>query len=98
LVIRPDCSLEQVPRTGPYKLIILPGDKECVSALVADPRVHRLVEQTIENDGYVGVLPVAECVLRTVGFINTTNEAHFITHKNGLDSFTQRLVDIAERD
>ncbi len=96
LVVKPDCSLEQVPQVGPYKLVILPGDRECISALVADPRVHRLMNQTVGNDGYVGVMPVAETVLRTAGLINTTNENHFVIQKNGLESFTQKLVHLAE--
>lgn len=96
LVVKPDCSLEQVPQTVPYKLIILPGDKECVSALVADPRVHRLMSQTVGNDGYVGVMPVAETVLRTGGFITPNNESHFVIQKNGLEVFAQKLVHLAE--
>lgn len=59
LTIRPDFSLSQLEQQyqtlGAQIAIILNGHSDLTS-LLTDPRVHRLVEQTLKNEGLVAVM------------------------------------------
>src|SRR5690606_31885023 len=59
LAIRPDYSLEQLPQGGGYAGVIIPGTPQCVAALLADPRVHHLVQKTLEEQGLFSAMATA---------------------------------------
>ena len=59
LMIRPDFSLtqlEQQHQTLGTQIAIILNGRTNLTALLTDPRVHRLVEQTLNNEGFVAVM------------------------------------------
>ncbi|MBK8988279.1 MAG: DJ-1/PfpI family protein [Chloroflexi bacterium] len=59
LVIEPDYSLEAAAQTTHVCGIVIPGGQQCISLLTMDPRVHRLVEDVIDGDGFLAVMATA---------------------------------------
>lgn len=95
LTVRPDHSLETLPLIPGHKVVLVPDGKECVSALLADPRVHKLIETTIANFGLIVAMPVAESMLRQVGFITLSTESFFVLQKDtALDVFASYLLNL----
>lgn len=56
ITIQPDLSLDQVIPDDIFTLVLLPGGRRSVGAVLADPRVHRLVEAATASGGKVAVL------------------------------------------
>ncbi len=95
LAIRPDASLEQVMETGTYQLVIVPGGRECASALVMDPRVHQLIGCTLQHRGYVAATTSAENTLFEVGIPSPADNPNFIAQSNlDTDAFAARLLNL----
>lgn len=55
-MVRPDVSLGQLTPGAPSRLVLVPGSRQCTAVLLADPRVHQLLEATLEAEGYVAAL------------------------------------------
>jgi putative intracellular protease/amidase len=53
LVMRPDRSLENELTLSPPRLLILIGGPACATALMADPRVHQLISNTVQAEGRI---------------------------------------------
>ena len=65
ITLQSDLSLEEVGADSMPSLIILPGGRRSAAAVLADPRVHHLVEATAANGGQVAVLhPAVEAAER----------------------------------
>ncbi|MEW5987976.1 MAG: DJ-1/PfpI family protein [Chloroflexota bacterium] len=93
LTVRPDLSLEQLPAVRPRQLVIVPGGAQCASTLLADPRLYRFVEATLNSGGYVAAMQAAQPALTSVGLPAPAVAAGFVP-QNGLDiaQFVTRLV------
>lgn len=95
LVVRPDYSLDQLKAGIPYQLIIIPGERQCTSTLITDPRVHRLLEVTLKNDGFVAATSTAEPLLTQVGIPTPSDRSRFIPQKDmEVEEFTGMLVNL----
>lgn len=89
--IRPDLSLGQLPPTSDHELLILPDGQACVAALLADPRVVQLIDDTLLNQGLVAAMPEAEVMLEQLGLVTAKTAFNFIWLKG------QDLADFAEQ-
>jgi 4-methyl-5(b-hydroxyethyl)-thiazole monophosphate biosynthesis len=58
IVVQPDLSLDRVMRDAPPRLIVIGGGRH-LSALLVDPRVHRLARSTSQRGGQIAILTVA---------------------------------------
>jgi putative intracellular protease/amidase len=74
MVIKADFSLGQIPLHSDHKLLILPGGKACASALLADPRIHQLIDETLDNRGLVAAMPEMEVMLEQSNLISGSRE------------------------
>jgi putative intracellular protease/amidase len=93
MAIRPDLSLEQLPQDPCHRLLILPDGRACVSALLADPRVHQLIEETLHSHGLVAAMPEAEVMLERLGLVTAETVANFVWLKGqDLAAFTEQLI------
>ncbi len=95
LTIRPDASLEQIMEAGAFRLVIVPGGRECASALVMDPRVHQLIDCTLAHHAYVAATTSPENTLYEVGIPSPADNPHFIAQSNlDTDAFATRLLNL----
>jgi len=93
MTVRPDVSLEQLPGTPEHRLVIIPDGKECVSSLLADPRVHHLIKTTLNNSGYVAAMREGETILEESGLVTSCVFSQFVWRKdNDMNSFATELV------
>ena len=95
VTVRPDCTLGQLTAVPPPKIVLIPDGKKSVSALLADPRVHRLLAATVENNGAIAAMPATASMLGGVGIESETAVSPIITQPNGsLDEFTDQLINL----
>jgi putative intracellular protease/amidase len=59
ITVQPDLSLNQMIPDGASALVVIPGGRRCAASILTDPRVHRLVENTVDSGGTVAVLRTA---------------------------------------
>lgn len=95
LAVRPDYSFEQLKTGMPYQLIIIPGGRQCTSSLVTDPRVHRLLDATLRNSGYVAATSTAEPILTQIGIPELAESSRFIVQRDmEIGDFTDGLLNL----
>lgn len=95
LAIRPDYSLEQLPQGGGYAGLIIPGTPQCVAALLADPRVHQLVQKTLEEQGFLAAMTTAVAPLLQSNLICSKDDVRFIPQGDlPTEQFISQLIDI----
>lgn len=95
VAVRPDYTLEQLTAVTPPSLVIIPDGKKSVTALLADPRVHRLLAATLDNDGLIAAMPIAASVLGSIGGKQRAAEFPIITQSDdNLDGFSDRLINL----
>ncbi len=95
LKVRPDYSLEQLSIKAPYQLIIVPGGQECTPTLVMDPRVRKLIEATLHNDGFVAATLTAEPLITQMNIPSLSGSSRFIPQRDMADKeFINVLVNL----
>lgn len=95
LVLRPDYSLDQLPTGFFPRLIIVPGGRQCTSSLIADPRVHKLLETTWSNEGFVATTFMATPLFNQAGIPAYSEKSYFISQENmGISEFANRLINL----
>lgn len=95
LVVRPDCSLEELDGERELGLMIIPGYEKSVEKLLADPRFHRLFQATLANDGRVGIMRSAEIAFGHAGLTEMLSTPQCL-RQGALDAntFSQGLADV----
>lgn len=53
IIVQPDHTLDEVYDQNCFQMVILPGNRQCIATLLADPRTHTLVHSTLDRNGYV---------------------------------------------
>lgn len=96
LAVRPDYSLDQLTPEAANRGIIVPGGPQCVSALLTDPRIHQLLDATLQRGGFVAVLATAVPAFTQSAFLSATSDKHLL-HQGEMDirEFTGYLIDFA---
>ena len=93
LSVHPDLTLDQVNVNEPCIMVVIPGGQMCATALLTDPRVHRLLNTLIAQDGVVAVMKTAVPVVRQSGLLPTPLDSHFMTQNDDdLEAFVKNLV------
>lgn len=94
----PDYTLNQLPPQSTYPLILMLGGYDYLASLMSDPRVHQLIGETLEGDGYVAADETAESMLRYTNAHDLLKREHFLTPKNmDKSEFVQYLVDLVKK-
>lgn len=95
IIVRPDCTLGQLSLTPPPQIIFIPDGKKSVSTLLADPRVHRLLDTIANNNGTIAAMPIAASMLDGVEIGEETAVSSLITQSNNsLDEFADQLINL----
>lgn len=96
LTIRPDYSLNQIEQDvnapGKQTAVILNGRSNFTS-LLTDPRVHRLIEQTLNNHGLVAIMGnKREWPLPTNSMSQTAEMNLLLQDHMETDDFIQEII------
>ena len=83
LWIKPDASLETADLTCPPDLVVMPDGEGCAILLLRDPRVHRLLEWVVDNQGAVAALPASESGLYRTSAMHNIPQQQFINKLPG---------------
>lgn len=83
ITIFPDLPLSDVSPTTIDKLLIFPGGNWYVSSLLADPRVHRLMQRVLENNGRFLAAPDAKQSFASANLLTSgTQSSYLFTDSN----------------
>lgn len=97
VVIHPDCSLDQLTADTSCQLIVMTGEKRCAISLLADPRVHQLIHNTVTKDGFLVATGSATSVLKDMGILTTITNARFISAAGmEVPEFTAHLLHLLQ--
>ena len=95
LSVRPDYSLAQVDYKKVPRLIIIPDGQKSTPSLLADPRVHILLEKTLEKNGFIAAMATAESQFRRAGIPQPSFFSQFITQGDStINHYTAKLIDL----
>ena len=97
MTVRPDFTLSQMPDCVSHKVVLIPDGKACVSALFADPRIHRLIKATLAGHGIVAAMPEAESMLERAGLVTSESAPSFVWSRDkDLKTFAGELINHLE--
>jgi hypothetical protein len=66
--VRADLSIDQVSENVLPRFVFILENRQTASALLADPRVHRLLARTLAAQGRVVILPETQGLFQASGF------------------------------
>lgn len=91
----PDEVLTDLPKDATFRLIVIPGNGRCVQSLLISPCFHRLLKNTLADDGYVATLDTAVPALEAAGIPRyAANPAHYLRQNHiSLNNFITRLTE-----
>lgn len=96
--LSPDYTLNQLPPQQTYPLVLMLGGYDYLASLMADPRVHQLIGDTLERDGYVAADETAESMLPYTNAKALLKRERFLTPKSmEQNEFAQYLIDILRK-
>ncbi len=95
VVIQPDYTVGEVTAVATPKIIFVPDGKKSVSSLLADPRVHRLIQATVENQGTIAAMPFAASKLKNIVSKSGVENPPIIQSNGNIKNFTDRLINLA---
>ncbi|MCL4267285.1 MAG: DJ-1/PfpI family protein [Anaerolineae bacterium] len=96
LAVRPDYSLDQLSAEAGCRGVIVPGGPPCVTALLTDPRVHRLLDATLQQEGFVAAMATAVPQLQQSGILALSTKPRFIPQEDmEINEFTYQLINFA---
>ncbi len=99
VVIHPDCSLDQLTADTTCRLIVMTGEKRCAISLLADPRVHQLIHDTVNKDGFLVATGSATSVLKEMGVLAAITDARFIAAAGmEVPEFTTHLLHLLQKE
>ena len=96
LAFQPDYSLNQLPSDKNPLLVLIAGGYQYLASLMADPRVHTLLGNTLKK-GYVAADETAESLIPFTNAQAILKGSHFITpNKRSSDEFIQYLTNLVK--
>ncbi len=88
VTIKPDSTLGKITAVSPPKIVFIPDGKQAVTTLLSDPRVHRLLSATVENNGRIAAMPTAAAMLD-----KSVAPFPLIRSNGNLNKFFAQLID-----
>ncbi len=96
LTIRPDVLIDQVLLAAPPRLVIVSGGRACALALMADPRIHQLIDTALSSGGYIAATATAQAAVTGAGVPTPSLKARFMTQgRLEPGDFVSRLANLA---
>lgn len=95
IAVNPDCSLNDLPVESDYPLVLISGGYQYVSSLLADPRVHQLLDNTRKREGYIAANELAGAILPHTNAKRLLEGCRYVTQNSmNLDEFTHHLISL----
>jgi hypothetical protein len=93
IMLHPDYALGEIPAHEAGALVVMPGGRQCISGLMADPRVHQLLQNTVTQQGYIAATKSAENILPHTHFKNILTCENFKPQgEMEFNEFTDHLI------
>ena len=94
LAVHTDTHLSEIRHNRP-KLLVIANGRLCASRLMTDPRVFKLMEQTLEANGRVAISLDSEIILKKYRLIQAKDLQQFIWQRHTAhEEYAQHLADI----
>jgi len=95
--IEPDMTIGEIEPDQTFRLIIVSGGRQYITSSLIDPRVHKLLQQTIQKNGYIAPIARAKEFLADAGFFQEEEPPSFIISHDSkaLQEFVDELIKLA---
>ncbi len=94
--IEPDQSIGDLDPDQRFRLIIVSGGRQYISSSLIDPRVYKLLKQTIESNGYIAPIARTKDFLADAGLLQEEDAPYIISHEDkALQEFVDELIKFA---
>jgi putative intracellular protease/amidase len=95
ITVCPDLTLDQIDLNEPVKLVIIAGGRQCASSLLADPRIHRLLQGLPMMNASAAVLTTAGSAVSQI-YPPDSSPIRFIAQNDtSLEEFVTRLINLS---
>ncbi|MCA9967897.1 MAG: DJ-1/PfpI family protein [Anaerolineales bacterium] len=98
IIVQPDHTLDEVYKQDCFQMVVFPGNRQCITTLLADPRTHTLVTNTLQASGYVAATKDTQELVAQVVLRKQHNHPQFL-RQEGLptNEFIQSLIEVRKR-
>lgn len=98
IIVHPDHTLDEVYKQDCFQMIILPGNRQCIATLLADPRTHTWVQHTLSRSGYVAATRKSQDVVAKLIWRQQVNQSQFLRQETlSTSEFIQSLIEIRKK-
>ncbi|MFZ0547044.1 MAG: DJ-1/PfpI family protein [Candidatus Promineifilaceae bacterium] len=96
LMVRPDQTVARAASTKP-RIVLIPGGRQCLAGLSADPRIHELLEATVYNEGRIAAAMKSQELISSNGFAALIDSGYFISQENQtVETFADQLLALGQ--
>jgi putative intracellular protease/amidase len=95
LSVAPDLALSELANGQSFRMVIIPGNYECVTNLLTSPDFHVQVNRSLAVDGRIAILTAAAGALHQIAPFATPSEQILYQQDQSLELFCQQLIQIA---
>ncbi len=95
IMIQPDTSIGDIKPDQFYRIVVVSGGRQHISASMIDPRIYQLLRQTVEANGYIAPIARAKEFLEDVGFANSNAPYIISDNDKELQEFVNELIQLA---
>lgn len=97
LLVHPDESLNSLSKETHFRLLIIPGGRECVNNLLSSPGFHSQLEKNGRNGGYIAILRDAEPALQQTSLFTRSQTNNILCQSDQpLAAFCQQLIKVSK--
>lgn len=95
IIVQPDHTLDEVYKQDCFQMVIFPGNRQCITTLLADPRTHTLANNTLQSSGYVAATTDTQELVAQVVLRKQYNHPQFLRQERlPTNEFIQSLIDV----
>ncbi|MCA9921478.1 MAG: DJ-1/PfpI family protein [Anaerolineales bacterium] len=95
--IEPDCTINEITDEAPFHVIVLSGGNQTITSLLFDPRIDKLLKQTIQANGHIVPIARTKELLEDIGLLEYGEAPNIISQDETMTllDFVDEIVRIA---
>ncbi len=97
IIVQPDHTLDEVYEQNCFQMIVLPGSRQSVATMLADPRTHTLVNSTLQQAGFVAATRDTEEIVAQLVLRKQTHPQFLRQESLPTGEFIQTLIEVRKQ-
>lgn len=98
IIVQPDHTLDEVYNQNCFRMVILPGNRQSVATLLADPRTHMLINNALQRQGHVAATRDTQEIVEQLVLRKQQNHPQFLRQEAlSVTEFVQTLIEVCKQ-